>query len=63
MDDIRERSLTEALFYMCFQFCTNGEGEEFRHSFMSAEENAFNVLGIKYGERVEDAAKRLGIEF
>lgn len=60
---LREIELENALFDMVFQFCTNGKGNEFRHTFMSAEENAFNVLGIKYGERVEDAAKRLGIDF
>lgn len=50
--------LEEALLDMVVQFCQMGKEGYLHHTFMSAEENAFDVLDIEYGEKVDDVYKR-----
>jgi hypothetical protein len=50
--------LEEALLDMVVQFCQMGKEGYLHHAFMSAEENAFDVLDIEYGEKVDDVYKR-----
>lgn len=57
----RDITITEVLFDLLVQFCSY-KGK-FEHAFMSAEEEAFEALGIKYGDRIADVAARLGIEY
>lgn len=54
----RNQQLEEALLDMVVQFCQMGKEGDLCHAFMSAEENAFDVLGIEYGEKVDDVYKR-----
>jgi hypothetical protein len=54
----RLKELEEALLDMVVQFCQMGKEGELRHAFMSAEEQAFDVLNIKYGEKVNKVYKR-----
>lgn len=60
-DEYRERldkandtidKLQNALLLMVLQYCTTNDGLLY-HSFMSAGENAFAVLGLKNGQRVD----------
>lgn len=48
--------LREALFDMAWQFCSRND--KLSHSFMSAEEHAFGVLGLKNGMTYEEAEKQ-----
>lgn len=52
------KELEEALLEMVVQFCQMVDEGELRHTFMSAEENAFDVLDIDYGEKVDDVYER-----
>lgn len=55
----KENELREALLDMVWQFCSNGE--VLSHSFMSAEEHAFGVLGLENGmtyEQAEETSKK-----
>lgn len=54
----RIEELEEALLDMVNQFCQMGKKGELCHAFMSAEENAFDVLDIKYGEKASNVWKR-----
>jgi predicted nucleic acid-binding Zn-ribbon protein len=54
----RIAELEEALLDMVVQFCQMGKEGYLNHTFMSAEENAFDVLDIGYGEKVDDVYKR-----
>lgn len=54
----RIAELEEALLDMVVQFCQMGKEGYLNHTFMSAEENAFDVLDIEYGEKVDDVYKR-----
>jgi hypothetical protein len=54
----RIAELEEALLDMVVQFCQMGKEGYLHHTFMSAEENAFDVLDIEYGEKVDDVYKR-----
>lgn len=54
----RNEKLEEALLDMVVQFCQMGEEGYLKHAFMSAEENAFDVLDINYGEKVADVWER-----
>ena len=54
----RQKELEEALLDMVVQFCQMGEYGKLKHAFMSAEEQAFDVLDIKYGEKVDKVYKR-----
>lgn len=54
----RNQQLEEALLDMVVQFCQMGKEGYLHHTFMSAEENAFDVLDIEYGEKVDDVYKR-----
>ena len=54
----RIQELEEALLDMVAQFCEMGEKGKLCHTFMSAEEQAFDVLGIKYGEDIDEVYKR-----
>ena len=54
----RVQQLEEALLDMVVQFCQISDDDTLRHSFMSAEENAFDVLDINYGEKVSDVYRR-----
>lgn len=54
----RVQELEGALLDMVVQFCQISDDDTLRHSFMSAEENAFDVLDISYGEKVADVYKR-----
>ena len=54
----RNQELEETLLDMVVQFCQMGEEGYLKHIFMSAEEQAFNVLDIQYGEKVDDVYKR-----
>jgi hypothetical protein len=54
----RLKELEEALLDMVVQFCQMGKEGELRHAFKSAEEQAFDVLNIKYGEKVNKVYKR-----
>lgn len=47
-------TLTDALLDMVWQFCNNSDSV-LSHSFMSAEENAFDVLGLETGMTYEQA--------
>ena len=44
--------LQKALLLMVLQYCTTDDGLLF-HSFMSAGENAFAVLGLENGQQAE----------
>lgn len=44
--------LQDALLLMVLQYCTTDDGLLF-HSFMSAGENAFAVLGLENGQQAE----------
>ena len=48
----------ETLLDMVVQFCQMGEEGYLKHIFMSAEEQAFDVLDIDYGEKVDDVYER-----
>lgn len=55
-----------SLAWMCMQYCTNCtnidyENEVFDHSFMSAGENAFTILGIKNGDNVSEFRKEYNL--
>lgn len=54
----RIQELEEALLDMVAQFCEMGEEGKLCHTFMSAEEQAFDVLGIEYGEDIDEVYKR-----
>ena len=54
----RNQELEEALLDMVVQFCQMDKEGDLCHAFMSAEENAFDVLDIEYGEKVDDVYKR-----
>lgn len=54
----RLKEIEEALLDMVVQFCQMGEEGKLKHAFMSAEEQAFDVLDIKYGEKVDKVYKR-----
>lgn len=54
----RLKELEEALLDMVVQFCQMGEEGKLKHIFMSAEEQAFDVLNITYGENVADVYER-----
>lgn len=54
----RVKNLEEALLDMVVQFCQMVYEGELRHTFMSAEEQAFDVLDIDYGEKVDDVYER-----
>ena len=54
----RQKELEEALLDMVVQFCQMGEYGKLQHAFMSAEEQAFDVLDINYGEKVDDVYER-----
>jgi hypothetical protein len=54
----RNQELEESLLDMVVQFCQIGKEGYLHHTFMSAEENAFDVLDIEYGENVDDVYKR-----
>ena len=54
----RLKNLEEALLDMVVQFCQMENWGEFRHTFMSAEEQAFDVLDITYGEKVSEVYER-----
>lgn len=54
----RIAELEEALLDMVVQFCQMSKEGYLHHTFMSAEENAFDVLDIEYGEKVDDVYKR-----
>lgn len=54
----RNQELEEALLDMVVQFCQMGEEGYLKHTFMSAEEQAFNVLEIQYGEKISEVYKR-----
>ena len=54
----RIAELEEALLDMVVQFCQMSKEGYLCHAFMSAEENAFDVLDIEYGEKVDDVYKR-----
>lgn len=56
--DCRVEELEEALLDMVVQFCQMGKEGYLHHAFMSAEENAFDVLDIEYGEKVDDVYER-----
>ena len=56
--DKRIEELEEALLDMVVQFCQMGKEGYLYHTFMSAEEQAFDVLNIDYGEKVNDVYKR-----
>ena len=60
MQRLKDRiaELEEALLDMVVQFCQMGEEGYLKHAFMSAEENAFDVLDINYGEKVADVYER-----
>ncbi len=53
-----------ALFDMVWQFCSHNE--KLSHSFMSAEENAFDVLGVDncmtYEEAVQAIKEKTGVQ-
>ena len=57
-DDNGNTFKEEALLDMVVQFCQIGKEGYLHHTFMSAEENAFDVLDIEYGEKVDDVYKR-----
>lgn len=50
--------LEEALLEMVVQFCQTDKEGYLNCTFMSAEENAFDVLGIDCGEKVDNVYKR-----
>ena len=54
----RIAELEEALLDMVVQFCQMRTDGELCHTFMSAEEQAFDILEIQYGEKVSDVYKR-----
>ena len=54
----RLKEVEEALLDMVVQFCQMGKEGYLCHAFMSAEENAFDVLDIEYNEKVYDVYKR-----
>ena len=60
VDSLEERNqeLEEALLGMVNQFCQMGEEGYLSHTFMSAEETAFDVLDIDYGEKADDVWER-----
>ena len=50
--------LQDALLLMVLQYCTTDDGLLY-HSFMSAGENAFAVLGLKNGQQADPLWDRL----
>ncbi len=60
IEQLKDRiaDLEEALLDMVVQFCQMSKEGYLHHTFMSAEENAFDVLDIGYGEKVDDVYKR-----
>lgn len=52
----RVAELESALLDMVWQFSLNEDS--FAHKFMSAEENAYRVLGINYGDSVKETYKK-----
>jgi len=53
---MREKELERALLWMVLQYCTS-DGKMY-HSFMSAGEEAFSVLGIDLDTKVEEVEAR-----
>lgn len=56
----RIRELEEGLALMVIQFCSGHK--KLQHKFMEAEENAFNLLGVKNGDTVESIYRKFCIE-
>ena len=68
MDSIEDYK--KALFFMCVQHCAGSEKPHsdidnyiFWDSAISANEDAFDLIGIKNGETVKTAMERLNIEW
>ena len=59
--DIRIMELEDALLDMVIQF--SAYDNKMKHSFMSAEENAYRVLGIEYGESIKSVIDRLNEKY
>ena len=53
--------LQDALLLMVLQYCTTDDGLLY-HSFMSAGENAFAVLGLKNGQQADPLWDRVLIQ-
>ena len=53
--------MQKALLLMVLQYCTTDDGLLY-HSFMSAGENAFAVLGLKNGQQAEPLWDRVLIQ-
>lgn len=53
--------LRDALLLMVLQYCTTSDGLLY-HSFMSAGENAFAVLGLKNGQQADPLWDRVLIQ-
>lgn len=59
----RNERLEKALFDMVVQFCQTDKEGHLHHTYMSADEKAFDILGIKYGEKVDDVRKKLSLRW